>query len=142
MLKSLLFTALAAAIAVGLGYAEQSNDKVVIPVNKTAPTSGKQMFTSYCAPCHGVDGRGHGPAAVALKMPPTDLTGLSKSNHGKFPGTHIVSTLEFGTSVPAHGTAEMPIWGPILGQMNASNPQEKQLRISNLSRYLESIQAK
>ena len=35
----------------------------------------------------------------------------------------------------------MPVWGPILGNMNRTNLQDKQLRISNLSRYLESIQA-
>ncbi len=34
----------------------------------------------------------------------------------------------------------MPVWGPILGKMNQTNFQDKQLRISNLSRYLESIQ--
>ena len=36
--------------------------------------------------------------------------------------------------------AVMPVWGPILGKMNQTNRQEKDLRISNLSRYLESIQ--
>ncbi|MGC2161393.1 MAG: c-type cytochrome [Silvibacterium sp.] len=142
MLKRLSLIALAVAFAFGMGYADQTSGKIIIPVNKTSPTSGKQMFTSYCAPCHGVDGRGHGPAAVALKVQPSDLTGLIKLNHGKFPDTHIVSVLEFGAGVPAHGSVEMPVWGPILGQMNSSNLQDKQLRISNLSRYIESIQAK
>ena len=99
------------------------------------------MYTSYCAPCHGVDGRGNGPAAAALKTQPTDLTGLQKNNHGKFPDAHIVAILQFGTELPAHGSAKMPVWGPILGKMNQTNAQDKQLRISNLSRYLESIQA-
>jgi hypothetical protein len=36
----------------------------------------------------------------------------------------------------------MPVWGPILGGMNQSNPQEKLLRISNLTRYLETLQSK
>jgi mono/diheme cytochrome c family protein len=142
MLKPLLLTVLAATVVVSFGYADQSSTKVIIPVNRTSPTSGQQMFTSYCAPCHGVDGKGHGPAAAALKMQPTDLTGLLKKNHGKFPDTHIVTVLQFGTDVQAHGSAEMPVWGPILGHMNATNQQDKQLRISNLSRYLESIQVR
>ncbi len=142
MLKPLLLTVLAAAVAVSVGYADQSSSKIVIPVNKTSPTSGQQMFTSYCAPCHGVDGKGHGPAAAALKTQPTDLTGLLKNNHGKFPDTHIVSVLQFGSDVPAHGSVEMPVWGPILGHMNSTNVQDKQLRIANLSRYLQSIQAR
>jgi mono/diheme cytochrome c family protein len=140
MLKALLLTALAAAFAVSVGYADQPNAKVTISVTKTSPTSGKQMFSSYCAPCHGVDGRGRGPAAAALRTQPADLAGLSKKNQGRFPDTHIVSVLQFGAAVPAHGTAEMPVWGPILGKMNMANSQDKQLRISNLSRYIESIQ--
>jgi cytochrome c len=110
MLKRLLLTVLAAAVAAGLGYADQSRTKVIIPVSKTSPTSGKQMFTSYCAPCHGMDGKGHGPAAAALKMQPVDLTGLSRSNHGRFPDTHVAAVMQFGSEVQAHGSAEMPVW--------------------------------
>ncbi|HUB31273.1 MAG TPA: c-type cytochrome [Terracidiphilus sp.] len=142
MLKRLLLTTLAGVTFAGLGFAAQPTSKVTIPVNKTSATSGKEMFTSYCAPCHGVDGRGHGPVVSSLKTTPNDLTMLSKNNHGVFPDTHIASVLDFGSSVPTHGTAEMPVWGPILGKMNVSNSLDKQLRISNLSRYIESIQAK
>jgi len=63
-----------------------------------------------------------------------------RSNHGKFPETHIVTVLQFGIEEPAHGSATMPVWGPILGNMNRTNLQDKQLRISNLTRYLETIQ--
>jgi mono/diheme cytochrome c family protein len=141
MLKHLLLTTLAVALATGAGYAaDQSTTKVIIPVNRTSPTNGRQMFTSYCAPCHGVDGRGHGPAATALKTPPTDLTELAKRNHGAFPDTHIVAVLQFGSVLPAHGSEEMPVWGPILGKMDRSNLQEKQLRISNLSHYIQGMQ--
>jgi len=125
-----------------MGYADQTNRKVTIPVMKTAPTSGKLMYVNYCAPCHGVDGRGQGPVASALKTQPIDLTVLSKNNHGKFPDTHIVTVLRDGSEIPSHGSAEMPVWGPILGKMNQANSQERLLRISNLSRYLEGIQAK
>jgi mono/diheme cytochrome c family protein len=41
------------------------------------------MFTPYCAPCHGVDGAGNGPAASAMKTPPTNLTQLAKKHDGK-----------------------------------------------------------
>lgn len=42
--------------------------------------AGKQLFTSFCAPCHGEGGKGNGPAAAALTdswgypIKPTDLT--------------------------------------------------------------------
>jgi mono/diheme cytochrome c family protein len=142
MLKRLLFSTMAAMLAVGIATAEQNNGKVTIPVNKTSPADGKQMYTSYCAPCHGVDGRGAGPVAPALKVQPTDLSVLSRNNHGKFPDTHIVSVLQNGSELPAHGTAQMPVWGPILGKMSQTNPQDKLLRMSNLSRYLETLQVK
>ena len=139
MLKSLSIAGAAALLAVSLSFADQSQ-KIIIPVEKTAADDGKQMYVSYCAPCHGRDGKGTGPAASALTTGPTDLTALMKNNHGKFPDTHVVSILRFGTEVPAHGSATMPVWGPILGNMNRTNLQEKQLRISNLARYLETIQ--
>ena len=100
------------------------------------------MYTNYCAPCHGTDGKGHGPVAVSLKNQPTDLTEIQKNNHGKFPDAHVAAILQFGAEVPAHGTSVMPVWGPILGNMNRTNVQDKQLRISNLTHYLESIQAR
>ena len=142
MLKRLLFIPMAAVLVLTMGYADQSKGKLIIPVNKTNPTDGKQMYTSYCAPCHGVDGRGRGPASSALRVQPTDLTGLAKANHGKYPDTHILAVVRFGTEVHAHGSAEMPVWGPILGKMSKVNSQEKDLRMANLSRYLETIQVK
>jgi mono/diheme cytochrome c family protein len=142
MLKYLLVTALAATLAAGKGYADRSKAKVTIPITKTTPTSGKQMYVNYCAPCHGVDGRGNGPAATALKTLPSDLTVLSRNNNGKFPDAHIVAVLQNGTAISAHGSAGMPVWGPILGKMNQTNSQDRMLRISNLSRFLESMQVK
>jgi mono/diheme cytochrome c family protein len=140
MLKRLLLTTLAGVTLAGLGFAAQPTSKVTIPVNKTSPASGKEMFASYCAPCHGVDGRGRGPVASSLKTTPADLTVLSKNHHGVFPDTHIASVLDFGSTVPSHGTPDMPVWGPILGKMDPATSLDKQLRISNLSRYIQSMQ--
>ena len=142
MLKPLLFTAMAATLALTMSFADQPKGKLVLRPPQTDPTNGKMMFGSYCAPCHGADGRGNGPAASALKVRPTDLTGLAKANHGKYPETHIVSVLRFGTEVNAHGSAQMPVWGTVFGKLSKVNPQEKDLRTANLSRYLESIQAR
>jgi mono/diheme cytochrome c family protein len=32
-----------------------------VPVTYTSPTSGKEMFTQYCAVCHGPAGKAMGP---------------------------------------------------------------------------------
>ena len=124
MFKRLFFTALAAAVVVGMGYAQQSTSKITIPVKGTPAYSGKQMYASYCAPCHGVDGRGNGPVADSLKVAPADLTVLSREHNGKFPATHVISVLQFGTETPAHGSIEMPVWGPIFGQMDHPNASQ------------------
>jgi mono/diheme cytochrome c family protein len=142
MLKSLSIITLAGALAISAGYADQTNAKVVIALQKTAPVNGRQMYTNYCAPCHGTDGRGSGPVAPALKQKPTDLTALAKTNGGKYPSSHIATVLEYGTELSAHGTAQMPVWGPVLGRMDQQHPDQRLLRISNLSQYLRSIQTK
>ena len=145
MVRNLSFAALAVALLAGTGNANQSTSrKVVIPISRTPASSGKQMYVNYCAPCHGVDGRGQGPVAAALKKQPTDLALLSRNNGGKFPSTHVMTVLQFGTANPSHGTADMPVWGPVLSGMDTTNaePNVKALRISNLSRYLQSLQAK
>ena len=37
------------------------------------PARGAPLFASFCASCHGSDGRGHGPLAQRLTIPPADL---------------------------------------------------------------------
>jgi mono/diheme cytochrome c family protein len=141
MLKNLFLAGLAAAVVVGVAYANQSTAKtVIIPVSKAPLNNGKLMYVSYCAPCHGVEGKGNGPVATTLKSQPTNLAVLSRNNGGKFPSNHIASVLEFGAANPSHGTAEMPVWGPMLGSEDEA--KVRALRIFNLSRYLLTLQQK
>src|SRR5450631_1611982 len=79
----------------------------------TTPSSGKEMFNSYCAVCHGVSGTGDGPAATALKKKPADLTQLAAKYGGKFPDNRIAQYISGDETVAAHGTREMPIWGEV-----------------------------
>jgi mono/diheme cytochrome c family protein len=145
MSKNFFVAALAVAVAAGIGYANQAaSSKVVIPVRTTSAANGQQMYVNYCAPCHGVDGRGHGPVTAALIKQPADLTLLSKNNRGKFPSARVRTVLQFGIANPSHGTAQMPVWGPILSGMEKtySEPNLQALRISNLIQYLETLQSK
>ena len=142
MFKRFAFIAVAAGLLMAAGYANETKGKVTIPVERMNPTDGKLMYSSYCAPCHGADGRGNGPVAGALKTQPTDLTTLAKAHNGKYPDTHVVSVLQFGSTQPAHGSAQMPVWGPLLGKIDNVRTQDTQLRITNLSHYLQSLQVK
>ena len=123
----------------------QEQPKKVIqhtPVKATSPASGKEMYTSYCAVCHGTDGKGGGPAASALKTPPTDLTMLSKNNGGKYPALKVTSSIRGEANLPAHGTKEMPVWGSLFWGMSHGHQGEVQQRVANLTEYIESLQAK
>ena len=113
-----------------------------VPAAYTDPTSGKTMYEAYCASCHGADGKGDGPAAPALKMPVTNLTTLAVKNGGAFPAAHVAAILQGDGSTPAHGSKEMPVWGPIFHTMGGHSQAQVQLRIRNLTQYLESIQVK
>lgn len=114
-----------------------------VPVKQTSPVSGKEMFTQYCAVCHGTDARGTGPAAPALKTAPADLTTLAKrSEDGKFPRDRVATLLKNGTGPSAHGSSDMPIWGPLFRSLDATHDIAVQQRIKNLNDYLVSLQAK
>lgn len=109
------------------------------PIIHSDPASGQRMYKDYCAACHGATGKGDGPAAEILKAPPQDLTLMAKRNNGKFPADHFGTVLHFGTQNHPHGTSEMPIWGPLF---HSQNKDVVELRISNLTSYVESIQQK
>jgi mono/diheme cytochrome c family protein len=142
MLKAITLIAAVAFAAAGYGAQSSGSDqKVVIPAPRTAPVDGKAMYVNYCAPCHGVDGKGNGPVAAALKQQPVDLTVLAHNNGGKFPSMHVAGVLEGGSTIPSHGTRQMPVWGPIFGSMDQGSTQEKTIRINNLTAYLRTIQA-
>ncbi|MGB2606183.1 MAG: cytochrome c [Candidatus Sulfotelmatobacter sp.] len=113
-----------------------------VNVKPTSAASGKEMYTSYCAVCHGTDGKGGGPAASALKTPPADLTLLSKNNGGKYPAPKVSSILRGTSDLPAHGSKEMPVWGPLFRSVSGGHEAEVQQRVANLTEYVESLQAK
>ncbi|HVP43869.1 MAG TPA: cytochrome c [Terriglobales bacterium] len=113
-----------------------------VPAEYTSASSGEEMYQTYCASCHGKDGRGQGPAAPALKSTPTDLTLLAKKNGGKFPRDHFSAVLTGKAAVTAHGSQEMPVWGKIFWKMSEGHQSEVQQRVFNLSSYVQSLQQK
>ncbi|MGA7754146.1 MAG: c-type cytochrome [Candidatus Sulfotelmatobacter sp.] len=132
-----------AAFAVGQQAPAQSSTQVRhVPITNTPSNSGKEMFSSYCAVCHGTEGKGDGPAASAMKTPPNDLTVLAQKNGGKYPAAHVAAVIRGQATTPSHGTQEMPIWGPLLSSVSQGHQAEVQQRITNLVNYIEGLQAK
>src|SRR5579872_3082555 len=125
-------------LVLGMGTAQQKTIKHV-PIKPTSPASGQEMFRSYCASCHGNDAKGDGPAAPALKTRPADLTVIARNNGGRFPAEHVMHTIRFGKETPAHGSKEMPVWGPAFESLNRSDSTVVQQRITNLADYIKSL---
>ena len=135
----------AAVVAFALAVTAQDQPQKVIkhvPVKSTSAASGPEMYKTYCAVCHGLDGKGNGPAAEALKVPPTDLTTLSQKNDGKFPALKVASSIRGDANIPAHGTKDMPVWGRLFWSMSGGHQSEVQQRVANLTSHIESLQAK
>jgi len=142
MSQLLVVAATFGVLSIGLNSAQGTPKKVVIPVSNVSPVDGKQMFKSYCAPCHGTDGKGAGPVAPGLQKPPADLTEFARTNRGRFPELHVANVLESGVPAPRNHSSQMPVWGPVFVRITHLSPNDKDLRVLNLMRYLESIQAR
>jgi len=142
----LIFTAviLCTGMIAAQDQAQKQSGTVIkhVPVKSTSPVSGKEMYTAYCAVCHGTDGKGAGPAASALKVPPTDLSALSKNNGGKYPALKVDASIRGESSLPAHGSKDMPVWGQLFWNMSSGHEGEVQQRVTNLTKYIQSLQAK
>jgi mono/diheme cytochrome c family protein len=123
------------------GVSQQKQIKPA-PVKWTSPASGQEMYTAYCAVCHGQDGRGYGPAAKALEVPPADLTILARKNGNRYPSDHVRSAIEGDVRVPANSSKEMPAWGNMFWRMSQGHSSEVQLRTRNLNEHIELMQAK
>lgn len=113
-----------------------------VPIARTPSDSGRAMYDSYCAVCHAKDAKGNGPAASAMKTPPTDLTQLAKNNGGKYPAAHVAAVLRGQAMNPSHGSQDMPIWGRLFSSISQGHEGQVQQRITNLVTYLEGVQAK
>jgi mono/diheme cytochrome c family protein len=143
MLSFKFVLAVVCIVPVVVTAADRTSIKIVnTPI--TSPASGSEMFHQYCASCHGADAKGHGVAVPALKVAPPDLTMLSKNNRGKFPDTQVYSAIRGDSGINAHGSADMPVWGTLFRDManNSGDDRQTALRMSNLCRYIQSLQQK
>lgn len=75
------------------------------------PLVGRKLYMTHCYTCHGVTGRGDGPAAARLEPKPRNLTDdayLSKRTD------QDLSTAISGGSPAVHRFSEMPEWKNVL----------------------------
>jgi mono/diheme cytochrome c family protein len=101
------------------------------------PSAGEGIYRRYCASCHGVEGRGDGPAASALSPSPTDLTRLHTSE------ADLMRLIDGRRTIRAHGTAEMPVWGEVFEKELTDEPFKQRtslLKVHSLAQYTRGLQ--
>jgi mono/diheme cytochrome c family protein len=148
---SLLFAGAMVAVAAGQGAPapaggaapQPAAQKPVVKAIAAQPIvsiEGKDNYDAYCAVCHGREGKGNGPAAPAMKVPVPDLTTLASRHGGKFDLAQVEMAIRQPgkTATPAHGVEDMPIWGEVF---RTEDRLRSTLRITNLARYVQSLQA-
>ena len=113
-----------------------------VPIKPTSAASGQEMYKTYCAVCHGTDGKGNGPAAGAMKVPPNDLTVLAQKNAGKYPALRVAAVIRGEETLTAHGSKDMPVWGRLFWNISGGHEAEVQQRVANLNKYIEALQKK
>lgn len=77
----------------------------------TGGVAGRELYASYCAGCHGLDGRGGGAEAAKLGLKPPDLTRLYERYGSPLQRERVAAFIDGREEVKAHGPREMPVWG-------------------------------
>ena len=113
------------------------------------PSTAKKDFVLHCADCHGVDGKGNGPATQVIPgFKPADLTMLSKNNGGQFPRQEVSDVIDGRKRMSGHFDADtdMPLWGltfqPEGREFSKEAEAKVKARIAGLVDYIEGIQQK
>ena len=133
------FTA-ACSILIGMtsvGAAQRPDDRAVPSENIE---SGRDTYAFHCAACHGRAGKGDGPVAPTLRAAPPGLTTIARRRGGRFPQAEVTAFI-VGRRPAAHGSSDMPVWGPLFRELNPFDSRVD-VRLLRLVDYLQSIQIK
>jgi mono/diheme cytochrome c family protein len=104
--------------------------------------SGAYAYRTYCASCHGTDGKGEGPLAESLRFHPPDLRLISKRNGGEFPAEKVHRIVDGRKSLQGHGGPDMPIWGDAFRNADTGYDDAKvKEKIRSVVDYLRTLQA-
>lgn len=109
------------------------------PAAPAAAISGAELYVQRCSNCHGNDLKGNGPFPPPYRTPP-DLTTLARRHGGKFPAAYVSNVLRNGVKLPAHGPAEMPVWGTDFEATDQLDKAQVSLRVKSLTSYIKSQQ--
>jgi mono/diheme cytochrome c family protein len=81
-------------------------------------SDGKRMYQAYCSGCHGLSGKGDGPAANTLPVKPADHTRIEMN---KYTDQYLIEIISKGGASVGR-SSQMPAWGGVLKE-----PQVKEV---------------
>jgi len=109
----------------------------------TFEISGSYNYRTYCASCHGVDGKGDGPMAENLRFMPPDLTLLARKNGGRYPADLVARVVDGREPVDGHGGPDMPVWGDAFKNADTGFDNEKvRQKIRSVVDFVKTLQQK
>jgi cytochrome c553 len=80
--------------------------------------AGKSSFTTYCAVCHGAEGRGDGPAGAALTPKPRNFT--DGAAMAKLSDAHLIKVISQGGASVGKSPL-MAAWGGVLNDQQVKD---------------------
>jgi len=134
-------------LCVGTTFGEVVIREVQLSWEEVSQLDGDVVFNNLCAVCHGVGGKGDGPAVSALEYAVPDLTVLAANNDDVYPHKQVKNVIFGKYRDIAHGTSGgMPYWGEHFmylrrsGLNDAPNRKYAWERAHTLSTHVESLQ--
>jgi mono/diheme cytochrome c family protein len=115
------------------------------PLSAAEEPSGREIYLSACAGCHGADATGGGPVAELLSVTTPDLTRIAARSDKGFDRLRVIHTIDGRSGLRAHGGA-MPVFGALfLGDPGVEDapdgtPVMASRRVLALVDWLEEIQ--
>ena len=78
------------------------------PGGHVSLAAGRDLYTSICWACHGLAGKGDGPAAAGMEVKPRDFTAKEFSVAGR--EEEVYRTISEGAAKSFHGSESMLSW--------------------------------
>ena len=143
-----IVVAVVTILCAGTTFGEVAIREVQLKWEQVANLDGDVVFSNVCSICHGVGGKGDGPAVSALKNTVPDLTVLAANNEGEYPHKQVENVIFGRHRDVAHGTSGMPYWGEHFMYLQPGRPRFHDVknkryareRINTLNTYIESLQ--
>lgn len=133
------------SLVVGLAACHERTERMA-DVAAGGGGPGRILYLTYCQGCHGLTGRGDGPAAASLRMPPADLTRLWERYGTPLDRERLAKYIDGRQLLDPHGSRDMPVWGhEFFADAPPIKPEvvedERRHLIDVLCAYLETLQS-